>query len=186
MIFRHFLTDNNESNAFIVACGQSRQAMLVDAGAFDKTMADFITGNRLTLAQVFITHDHYDHTEALQEIVRQYSPEILSGAGRAGGINTVAVGHGDEVHVGNLTGKVLSVPGHTPDGICLSFSGMVFTGDALFAGSIGGTASAALAEQLKEGIRKHLFTLPPHYEIHTGHGPSSTVSVESRHNPFFV
>lgn len=186
MIFRHFLTDNNESNAFIVACGQTRRALLVDAGAFDRSMADFIALHGLVPAQVFITHDHYDHTGALQEIVRRHAPEILSGAGLAGGLKTRVAGHGDEVRVGALAGRVLSVPGHTPDGVCLVFPGMVFTGDALFAGSIGGTATPALSEQLKEGIRKHIFTLPPHYEVHTGHGPSSTVAVESRHNPFFV
>ncbi len=186
MIFRHFLTSNNESNAFIAACGETRRALLVDAGAFDRSMADFLERNGLVLTHVFITHDHFDHTDALRDIAREYAPEIFSGSGRAGGMATRTVGHGDELRIGTLTGKVLSVPGHTPDGVCLMLPGMVFTGDALFAGSIGGTPTASLAEQLKEGIRRHIFTLPPETELHTGHGPSSTVAIESRHNPFFA
>ncbi|NLT59553.1 MAG: MBL fold metallo-hydrolase, partial [Candidatus Hydrogenedentes bacterium] len=85
-----------------------------------------------------------------------------------------------------LAGRVLATPGHTPDALSLAFPGMVFTGDALFAGSVGGTASPALARQQLDAIRNHIFSLPADTEIHTGHGPSSTVAIESRYNPFFV
>jgi glyoxylase-like metal-dependent hydrolase (beta-lactamase superfamily II) len=80
---------------------------------------------------------------------------------------------------------VLATPGHTPDGVCLAFSGHVFTGDSLFAGSVGGCSGAA-HRRLLDGIRQHLFALPPDTQVHTGHGPSSTIAIESQHNPFFV
>jgi glyoxylase-like metal-dependent hydrolase (beta-lactamase superfamily II) len=81
---------------------------------------------------------------------------------------------------------VLATPGHTPDSLSLSFPGVVFTGDALFAGSVGGTGSPRNASQQIEAIRKHIFALPDDYEIHPGHGPASTVAVERGCNPFFA
>ena len=88
--------------------------------------------------------------------------------------------------MGKLTGRVLATPGHTPEGVSLAFPGHVFTGDALFAGSVGGTASQANYDQQIAAIRTQVFSLPPETEVHPGHGPSSTVAVERRYNPFFV
>ncbi|MGI6460914.1 MAG: MBL fold metallo-hydrolase [Candidatus Hydrogenedentales bacterium] len=185
-MFKHFLTSVNESNAFILACDQSRDALLIDAGAFEPAIAAFIETKRLKLTSVFITHDHYDHTGGLREIVDRYGAQVYAGSANPGACQAAVVGHGDTIGVGSLEGRVLATPGHTPDALSLAFPGMVFTGDALFAGSVGGTASPALARQQAEAIQSHIFRLPADTEIHTGHGPSSTVAIESRYNPFFV
>jgi len=186
MIFRHFLLDVNESNAFIVGCEETRDALLVDAGDYDARIPEFLDQANLRLTKIFITHDHYDHTSGLDDFARQYKAEVLSGAGRAGEGRARRVKHGDAVRVGNLVGKVLATPGHTQDSVSLAFPGHVFTGDALFAGSVGGTSSQSAARQLLDAIRSRIFSLPADTEIHTGHGPSSTVAIEREHNPFFV
>lgn len=185
MIFRHFLTSSNESNAFVLGCDAKRDAILIDVGDFEPAIAEFIERHGLKLAHVFITHDHYDHTGGAMDAVDRYNAELLSGTGRVGGVKARKVRHGDTVRVGAIEGKVLAVPGHTADSLCLAFPGLVFTGDALFAGSIGGTTSSSQADQLKNGIRQHIFSLPDDTEIHPGHGPSSTVAIEQRYNPFF-
>ena len=102
------------------------------------------------------------------------------------GIATRHVVHGDTVRVGNLVGEVLATPGHTPDSISLAFPGIVFTGDALFAGSVGGTSSPGCAKQQIDAIRRHILSLPDDYEVHPGHGPASTIGIERRGNPFFA
>lgn len=186
MIFKHFLTSANEGNAFILACDETREAILVDAGAFEPEMAEYIEASQLTLTSVFITHDHYDHSGGLHAVVERYGTAVYAGSAHPGGCKATKVGQGDTIQVGTLTGRVLATPGHTADGVSLAFPGMVFTGDALFAGSVGGTSSPMYAKQQLDAIRKHIFSLPPETEIHTGHGPSSTVGIESRHNPFFV
>lgn len=186
MIFRHFLTSVNESNAFLLACEETNEALLVDAGAFEPEISEFIRSHGLLLKKLFVTHDHYDHTGGVNEIVDKYGAEVLAGKGNCGGRHARVVRHGDTVRVGELIGHVLATPGHTPEGISLHIDGMVFTGDALFSGSVGGTGSETQAEQQRDAIRRHIFTLPPETEIHTGHGPSSTVAVESRYNPFFM
>jgi hydroxyacylglutathione hydrolase len=186
MILRHFLTEANESNAFIVACEETREALMVDAGDFDPAIADFLDEQGLRLTTVFITHDHYDHTGGLAAAAARDGATVLASGGRPGGVPAQAVHHGDAVHVGTLTGNVLATPGHTPDSVSLAFPGHVFTGDALFAGSVGGTASSSAARRQLDHLRENILSLPPDTEIHTGHGPSSTVAIESRYNPFLV
>jgi len=187
MIVRHFLLDVNEANAFIIACPDTREAMLIDAGAFDAAIPKFLEERGLTLKQIFITHNHYDHTGGLSEYLAKYPAEVIASIGSVEGHKvTNRVRHGDTVKIGNLNGTVLETPGHTPEGVSLAFPGCAFTGDALFAGSVGGTASEADKERQLDAIRKHIFTLPPETQLHVGHGPSSTVAIESRYNPFFV
>lgn len=186
MIFQHFLVDVNESNSFVLGCDETRDALLVDIGGVDLRIDEFIETERLRLSVVFITHDHFDHTGGLGSLLARHDAEVLSGAGHAGGPHGRIVSHGDTVQVGKLTGMVLATPGHTPDSISLAFPGLVFTGDALFSGSIGGTSSPRNAQQEIDHVRKNIFSLPDDDEIHPGHGPSSTVAIERNHNPFFV
>lgn len=186
MIFQHFLLDCNEVNAFILACSDSREAVLIDVGLFDPAIPAFVEEHDLILNTIFITHDHYDHTGGLAEAAKHFGATVISGTSQPGGYEAQQVAHGDKVYVGNLVGEVVATPGHTPDGLSLIFPGMVFAGDALFAGSVGGTASPELAEQQIDHIRKNLFTLPVHYEVHVGHGPSTTIGIERACNPFFV
>ena len=186
MIFGSFLLDANESNAFVLGCEETREALLVDVGDADPRIEEFLDQHGLRLTTVFITHDHYDHTGGLDHVLREHDVEVLSGRGDAGGRNARRVRHGDEVRIGQLAGAVLATPGHTPDSVSLAFPGLVFTGDALFAGSVGGTTSSANARQEIEHIRKHIFALPDECEIHPGHGPASTVGVERQYNPFFA
>lgn len=185
MIVKHFLLDVNEVNAYIVACEETRQAMLIDAGAFDDHVVACLRNFGLSLSRIFITHDHFDHTEGLRDYVDRFGPEVISGASTIGGCKAAVVTHGDEVAVGHLRGTVLATPGHTPWGLSLAFPGCVFTGDALFAGSVGGTTNAADAKRQMEAIRAHIFTLPPDTLVYAGHGPASTVDIERRYNPFF-
>jgi glyoxylase-like metal-dependent hydrolase (beta-lactamase superfamily II) len=186
MIFGAFLSSENESNMFVVGCEDTHDAMIIDAGDFSGEMAAFIEEKKLNVKAIFITHDHYDHTGGVAAMVARYGAGVLSANGKAGGKHGVKVVHDQEIAVGNLAATVCATPGHTPDSLCLVFPGMVFTGDALFAGSIGGTMSEENKQQEIRGIRTYVFSLPEHYELHTGHGPSSTVGIERSSNPFFV
>jgi glyoxylase-like metal-dependent hydrolase (beta-lactamase superfamily II) len=185
MIFKHFLLDVEEANAFLVACEKTRRALLVDVGEFDARIQEFLEENRLQLATIFITHDHHDHTGGLAQAVAQWRPQVIAGSHVPGGCTARRAAHGDPITIGEIGCCVLATPGHTPDSMSLVVSGHVFTGDALFAGSVGGTTSHTLAQQQIDHIRRNIFSLPADFEIHPGHGPSSTVAVESCYNPFF-
>jgi len=186
MIVGHFLLDVNEANAYILACEDTREAALIDAGTCDARFEPFCTEHGLNLTKIFITHDHFDHTGGLSEALRLFGAEAYSLSGSVGGVTTHTLKPGDAVTVGKLEGRVVHTPGHTPDGISLIFDGVVFSGDALFCGSVGGTASQAQYEQQLDAIRKELFTLPGDYEVFSGHGPATTIGIEQQYGPFFI
>ena len=186
MIFWHFRLDVEEANSYIVACPETREALLVDVGEWTPAMEQFLEMQRLRLSQVFITHDHYDHRDGLADVVKRFAPEVHAGKAEILGIAAAKVGHGDTIGIGALCANVLATPGHTPEGLSLAFPGHVFTGDVLFAGSVGGTGSAELFQQQLDHIRRHIFSLPGSTEIHPGHGPASTVEIERQYNPFFL
>jgi glyoxylase-like metal-dependent hydrolase (beta-lactamase superfamily II) len=185
MIFRHFLLNVNEANAFVVGCEITSDALLVDVGEYDPRIPEFLAENGLRLTTVFITHDHYDHAGGVVDLLLMPGVTVYSGSGMAGGRPVRRLNAGDLLRVGAIDGQVVSTPGHTPEGISLVLPDMVFTGDALFSGSVGGTTNARNYATQIAHIRENIFSLPEAYEVHCGHGPSSTIGVEKRHNPFF-
>ena len=186
MIFAHFMTDVNEANVFVVACEETREALLVDAACFDPRIRAFLQAQRLELKAVFITHDHYDHINGLREFFKEYHPVVYAARERLGDVHARVVSQDDTIRIGRVEGKVIDLAGHTPTSIGLVLPGMVFSGDALFAGSIGGTTNEQDRDREMGLIQKHIFTLPDDYQVHTGHGPSTTVWIEKTYNPFFV
>lgn len=191
MIFQHFLLKVElvigEVNAHIFGCDETKEVVLVDAGKYDPRFETFVKDNGLTLTTIFITHDHEDHVDGVRACAERFGAQVIGGTERLGGYPADrVVAHGDEVRVGQLVGKVVSTPGHTPIGLSLIFPGMIFSGDALFAGSVGGTGPPEAYQMQHDAIEKHLLTLPDDYEIHSGHGPPSTIRVERLHNPFFT
>lgn len=187
MIFGHFRLNVVEVNAFIFGCPNTREAVLVDCGDFDPRLREFVEANALQLTKIFITHDHYDHVQGLRDAATHFGATVVAGTESPGDYRVDrVVKPGDTVQVGAMTGRVADTSGHTAVGLSLIFPDRAFTGDALFAGSVGGTSNPENYERQLANIRKNLFTLPDDTLVHCGHGPSSTIGVEKRYNPFFV
>jgi glyoxylase-like metal-dependent hydrolase (beta-lactamase superfamily II) len=92
---------------------------------------------------------------------------------------------GDFLIVGDLKFQVLHTPGHSPGGICILGHGVVFSGDALFNGSIGRTDGPdGNSNLLISSIRTKLFVLPDQTVVLPGHGPKTTIGWERLNNPF--
>jgi hydroxyacylglutathione hydrolase len=176
-----------EVNTFIFGCSETKEVMIVDLGEWDERIPAYIEEHGLTVTKLFVTHDHHDHTDAIPDAVERFKPWTVSGTEAPGGhVMDEVVSHGDVVTIGNLSGYVVNTSGHTEVGLSLIFPGIVFSGDALFAGSVGGTTTPETYEQQLDNIRKHLFTLPDDYEVYVGHGPATTIGIERKSNPFFV
>jgi glyoxylase-like metal-dependent hydrolase (beta-lactamase superfamily II) len=180
-----FVTDNHEANCWVAACAETRQAIIVDVPTADPRVSRYLEAHGLRLAGVFITHGHYDHVDGLESLLSARSVPVYAATSLPGGIGSAAAGAGDEIALGVLTARVVGTPGHTPDSISLIVPGAVFTGDALFCGSIGGTTNDRDKQREIGAVREHILSLPEDWLICPGHGPSSTIGVEKRFNPFF-
>jgi len=99
--------------------------------------------------------------------------------------NVASLGEGRPFNAGSLEFAVLHTPGHSPGGVSLRIAEAVFTGDALFAGSVGRSDFRnSDGGALLEGIRSRLLTLPDDVAVYSGHGPATTIGQERRSNPF--
>jgi glyoxylase-like metal-dependent hydrolase (beta-lactamase superfamily II) len=186
-MFAHVRLNVVEVNSFVYACPETKEAVLVDCGEFDPRIPEFIKERQLQLTTIFVTHDHYDHVQGLRDAATHSGARVVAGTESPGGYHADRVVRpGETVQIGTLTGRVVDTSGHTPVGLSLIFEDRVFTGDALFAGSVGGTSNPEDYDRQIANIRKNLFPLPDDTLVHCGHGPSSTIGIEKRYNPFFV
>ena len=141
---------------------------------------------------VFLTHCHSDHVGGLEDIVKATGAEICIPAGEPSvgitgnmKINEYTVTDGMEFKTGRHSIRSVSTPGHTNGSTCYTTKDYCFSGDTLFAGSIGRPQSGDGYSTLLKKVREKVLSLNKEVRIFPGHGPATTVAEESVHNPFF-
>ena len=145
----------------------------------------------LTVEQILLTHGHQDHISALAEIGRATAAPARIHRGDLTLMGSLAdqiegeLAEGEVVHIGQLRFEVSSTPGHTAGGISLVHEEMAFVGDALFAGSLGGTRSVGNYRMQRQAVAEKLLSLDANVALFPGHGPATTVGEERENNPFF-
>jgi glyoxylase-like metal-dependent hydrolase (beta-lactamase superfamily II) len=93
---------------------------------------------------------------------------------------------GEELEFGDVRIRMLHTPGHTDGSSSYMFKSTLFTGDTLFAGSVGGAyGDATTYEDILNSVRSKIFTLPDDTVVMPGHGPPTKIAWEKAHNPFF-
>lgn len=204
MFFTQIAVGPLQVNCYILADEKTKETIVIDAGEDANDILKIVKKEGLKVKYIVITHAHFDHVGAnkgLKEatgaeiLMHQNDEMVLKSAANHGslfGIRSVAsppadryVKHGDTISVGEVSLKVLHTPGHSQGGICLLTKGMVFTGDTLFAGSIGRTdLPGGDMIGLLRSIKDNLLSLPDDTRVYPGHGPSSTIGNERRDNPF--
>lgn len=191
-------------NCYILADEKTKEAVVIDPGEDAGDLLKTIKDKGFTIRYIINTHGHFDHIGANKAIKDATGAELLIHEGdaplmasaavqsRAFGIQVVSspkadryVKHGDVIRAGEVALTVLYTPGHSSGGISLLEQGMVFTGDSLFAGSIGRTdLPGGDLKTLLSSIKTNLMTLPDDTKVFCGHGPASTIGDERRENPF--
>ena len=195
-----------QENCYIIGDEQTGIGALVDPGDEAARIALAVEQTGLDIGQIIITHAHIDHVGAVATLVDEYACPVLMHAEaepmlehlptqammmglRFGKVPTVDRHIEDEevLDVGGLRLRSLYTPGHAPGHLAfyLEDEGLVLSGDALFAGSVGRTdLFGGNMDLLMRSINERLLTLPDETRVLSGHGPETTIGEERAHNPF--
>lgn len=174
-------TDPFGTNAFVVISKNSRESVLVDAPG----NADLIKKKlKDTKPQgILITHGHMDHLMALEELYGDLNAPLAAHADDAGTLPVKPdrlLQDGDTVECGDVKLEVLYLPGHTSGSICFRVDHYLLSGDVIFPGGPGKTATPDDFRQALTSIQEKLLPLPDDTVILPGHGDSTTIGRERR------
>ena len=190
---RHHPQDPHPSNGYLFFLEDGRTAALVDPAGIPQTILSAIDEGPYALRYILITHEHADHCDATADIARAF-PQAQIVMHRADvhaigalGARALPVVDGDVLPFGEGAEiRMLHTPGHTDGSSCFLFGSTLFTGDTLFAGSVGGVFGERSGyRDILESVSTKIFALDESTVLMPGHGPPTTVAQERTHNPFF-
>lgn len=195
------------SNCHIVTVPKRAGALVVDPGDDAEAIVAHLESQALTVAAYLLTHGHMDHVSALAAVARTFPAPIglherdATWAFTAANsmppyYNTPAApprierawAEGQVWTDIGLVFEILETPGHSPGSVSFYFkeAGLLFSGDVLFAGSVGrADLPGGDAPTLGRSLRR-LLTLPDETRVYPGHGPATTIGTERRRNPFLL
>ena len=182
----------------------TKDAVIIDANFEPESMLEVARKAGANVLAILMTHTDVDHIAGLPTLLEQLGPipvavhdaerhvlvegtplrrEFAAEPPRLE--NVTSLKEQSHYRVGSLDFEVLHTPGHSPGGVTLKIGNLLFTGDALFAGSIGRSDFAnSNGRALLEGIHTKLLSLPEDSVVYSGHGPKTTIGKEKRTNPF--
>jgi glyoxylase-like metal-dependent hydrolase (beta-lactamase superfamily II) len=192
------------TNSYLVEDEATRDAVVIDANLEPELMVRLAERREAAVRAILLTHTDIDHIAGLarlrkafgdvpiavhdseREVITDGKPlrrEFPNALPTFDNVDPLVPG--ETYRAGSLAFEVLHTPGHSPGGVTLRIGNALFTGDALFAGSIGRSDfSNSDGTALVEGIRQQLMVHPDDLLVFSGHGPVSTIGQERRYNPF--
>lgn len=193
------------TNCYIVS-DDSGHAAIIDPGGDAQRILNTVKQKNLTVDFILLTHAHFDHIMAIEELCDATGAQILVGAADApmlydAQLNLSAMVYpaqavemtahrllfdGEIIHVGDVTLTVMETPGHTRGSVCYLGEDVLFSGDTLFAGSIGRTDLPGGDMTVLRRSLERLAALDGDYTVYPGHGEETTLSFEKAANPYLA
>ena len=193
-----------ENNIYVVTDNTTKETAIIDVGFEPEKVIDLVKREKLDVRWLLATHAHYDHIAAMLPVQRAAGGvfalhpedrpllERVEFQGSMFGLPPVEVpkvGHelaaGQRIPLGEQWLDVLFTPGHAPGHVAFRHGRALWSGDVLFAGSVGRTdLPGASWDVLERSIRDVLFPLGDDMKVLPGHGPATSIGVERRSNPF--
>jgi len=199
-----------ETNCYILQPdGKTQECIIIDPGFEAAALIEFLQQRSLIPQRILLTHGHCDHIAGIGLLQEHFdhaitinispfdAPMLQRSVLNLSAITTAPlkvsgkvelVNPGETIEFDRIKLEIIATSGHTAGGLSFYSSAdkVVFTGDALFAGSIGRhDLPGGDLNMLLDGIRKGLFCLPGNTKVYPGHGPATTIEQEKRTNPFF-
>ena len=209
MLLETFPVGSFQCNCSVLACADTKEAIVVDPGGDHQRILEIVRHYDLTLKWIIHTHAHLDHIYETRDVKEAaggtialhkddlflYDGFAMQAAMFGWQVRPVLpVEHwlddGESLPFGKRAAKVIHTPGHTPGSCCFHVDAgddgpLLLAGDTLFARSIGRTdLPGGDFATIEQSIRKKIYTLDPDTSVIPGHGPRTTVGDEARHNPF--
>ncbi|MBI5183178.1 MAG: MBL fold metallo-hydrolase [Nitrospinae bacterium] len=207
MINKRIVVGVYEVNCYIVGCKGHNKAVIIDPGDEGDKILKYIEKEDIDVRYIISTHAHADHIGAIADIKARTGASFLLHEDDVVILNAIQTRDmitylglkpspqpdrlikGDEIIelCDDLFFKVLHTPGHTPGGISLLVNNYVYTGDALFAGSIGRTDfPMGSYPDIIDSIKTKLMTLDDNVRVLPGHGPDTTIGYERKNNLYLT
>src|SRR5690625_1860108 len=193
------------TNCYILS--QNNECLVIDPGGDAHIVEEYLNNNKLTPLAILLTHAHFDHIGAVEEIRTKYKIDVylheneqdwlddpsLNRSSLYFGENGIVTKRPEkllstgELEIGPFTCEVVHTPGHSPGSVTFIFrkDKFIVSGDVLFHRGIGRTdLPDASIEQLAKSIVNQLYVLPDDFNVYPGHGTNTTIGDEKQNNPF--
>ena len=194
------------TNCYVVRAEPAAgEAVVVDPSGDAAELRLFLARLGATCSGILVTHGHFDHLLGVADLAEGtgapvYMPEgerallespqpahLPAGIAMRPWTPDVLLNGGEAIEVAGIELDVHAVPGHSPAHVAYHADGCLFSGDVLFAGSVGRTdLPGADWETLLGSIRGLVEALPPETVVYPGHGPITTLGTELARNPFLA
>ncbi len=190
-----------QANCYLV-WDEHRRAVIIDPGDESDHLLRILQQRDLSLCAILLTHTHFDHIMATNALKTETGAPIMVHKAEVPALTDERINlssmigfpyrtaadrllqDGEEVTVGDLTFTVVHTPGHTVGSCCYAIGDLLFSGDTLFADSIGRTDFPGGSMTVMQESLSKLCTYPDHIVVLSGHGEATTIGREKTHNPF--
>lgn len=211
MKINHYVVGMVQTNCYIVINNETKECFIIDPGASGKQLAEKIEQDGLEPVAVLLTHGHFDHAGAAKTLKDEFDISIYAHEAEKDTLKDpqknvswmvgtkesydadILLKDEEVIHLAGFEIKVLHTPGHTEGGCCyyIADEGVIFTGDTLFAGSVGRTDfPGGSMSQIVRSIQDKLMTLNEAGNLETdimvypGHNDPTTIETERMENPY--